>query len=224
MCSTPRIRARPISGIAARRSPAATRFFTIARATYALRLADYIGGIFTDTEHAGRHNRVAGGDISIKFSPPQQLSATVLTSRTGLGRGDDAHGTASQVSYRYQTRRFTWENQIEHYGRQFQMDTAFYNRTGFTSGWSFGEVNWYPKSGSDFWLQRVHPFIFVKRGHDEVHDGDEDFLNTGIRFDFTRQGYLEVGHAQGHEAWLGRSDSRPAVGSTCSAAFRCSAG
>ena len=180
------------------------KIFTIARATYALRLADYIGAIFTDTEHAGRHNRVAGGDISIKFSPPQQLSATVLTSQTGLARGDDAHGTASQVSYSYQTRRFRWENQIEHYGKQFQMDTAFYNRAGFTSGWSFGEVNWYPKSGGDFWLQRVHPFIFVRRGHDEVQDGNEDFLNTGIRFDFTRQGYLDVAHAQGHEAWLGR--------------------
>ena len=34
--------------------------------------------IFTDTEHAGRHNRVVGGDLSIKFSTPQQLSATFL--------------------------------------------------------------------------------------------------------------------------------------------------
>src|SRR5207247_6873610 len=32
--------------------------FTIARATYSLRQSDYIGAIVTDTEYAGRHNRV----------------------------------------------------------------------------------------------------------------------------------------------------------------------
>jgi hypothetical protein len=84
------------------------------------------------------------------------------------------------------------------------MDTAFYNRTGFTSGWSFGEVNFYPKGGSNFWLQRVHPYYFTKRGRDRVQNGNEDFLLAGIRFNFTRQGYFQIAHGQGHEPWLGR--------------------
>src|SRR5262249_60522426 len=58
--------------------------------------------------------------------------------------------------------------------------------------------------GSNFWLKRVHPFYFAKRGHDQVQDGSEDFLNTGIRFHFTRQGYLNIAHGQGHEPWIGR--------------------
>ncbi len=183
---------------------AKSRMFTIARATYALRRSDYIGAIMTDTEHAGRHNRVGGGDLSIRVSPPQQLSATFLTSQTGISSGMNTHGTASQVSYSYNTRRFTWSNQVEHYGRDFQMDTAFYNRTGFTSGWSFGEVDFYPKEGRDFWLKRVHPFYLTKRGRDQVQDGNEDSANTGIRFDFTRQGFLNISHGWGHEPWLGR--------------------
>jgi hypothetical protein len=180
------------------------KLFTIGRATYALRRSDYLGAIMTETEHAGRHNRVVGGDLSIKFSAPQQLSATFLTSQTGIGSSGDAHGTGSQVSYSYNTRRFSWANQVEHYGRDFQMDTAFYNRTGFTSGWSFGEVNFYPKGGSNFWLQRVHPYYFTKRGRDRVQNGNEDFLLAGIRFNFTRQGYFQIAHGQGHEPWLGR--------------------
>src|SRR5215813_9943453 len=60
------------------------KFFTIGRATYSLGKSDYLGAIVTDTEHAGRHNRVEGGDLSIKFSPPQQLSATFLDSQTGI--------------------------------------------------------------------------------------------------------------------------------------------
>jgi hypothetical protein len=178
------------------------KFFTIGRATYSLGKSDYVGAIVTDTEHAGRHNRVQGGDLSIKFSAPQQLSATFLTSQTGIGSGDNTHGIGSQISYSYNTRRYTWANQVEHYGRNFQMDTAFYNRTGFTSGWTFGEVNFYPKEGG--WVKRIHPFFWAKRGHDLVQDGSEDFLNLGLRFNFTRQGFLNISTGHGHEAWIGR--------------------
>jgi hypothetical protein len=91
------------------------------------------------------------------------------------------------------------------------MDTAFYNRTGFTSGWSYGEINFYPKEGSNFWLKRVHPFYWTKRGHDQVQDGSEDFLHTGIRFHFTRQGFLNISRSQGHEPWIGRRFQTGAV-------------
>jgi hypothetical protein len=180
------------------------KLFTIGRATYALRRSDYIGAILTDTEYDGGHNRVIGGDLSIRFTAPQQLSATFLRSQTGDKSSGDTQGSAAQLSYSYQTRRFTWLGQFEHYDRDFQMDTAFYNRTGFTSGWSFGEINFYPKEGKDFWIQRVHPFYFAKLGRDEIQNGNEEVLNTGIRFNFTRQGYLEVSHVEGHEPWIGQ--------------------
>ena len=109
-----------------------------------------------------------------------------------------------QASYSYDTRRVQVMTQIEHYDRDFQMDTAFYNRTGFTAGWSYSEVNFYPKQGTDFWLQRVHPFLYAKVGHDRIQDGDEDFFNTGIQFNFTRQGFMEIAHSWGHEPWQGQ--------------------
>ena len=84
------------------------------------------------------------------------------------------------------------------------MDTAFYNRTGFTSGWSFGEVNFYPKASGNFWLKRVHPYYWAKRGRGEVQDGNEGYLTTGIRFNFVRQGFLTVSHGSGHEPWVGQ--------------------
>jgi hypothetical protein len=178
------------------------KLFTIGRATYSLGKSDYIGGIVTDTEHNGRHNRVAGGDMSIKLSPPQQITATFLTSQTGIAASAGPRASASQVSYGYNTRRITWASQVEHYGRDFQMDTSFYNRTGFTSGWSFGEVNFYPREGS--WVNRIHPFFYTKQGRDQVQDGNEGFINTGIRFNFTRQGFLNIAHSRGHEPWIGR--------------------
>jgi hypothetical protein len=175
------------------------KLFTIGRATYALRRSDYVGAIFTDTLHAGRHNQVVGGDVSVRPSSPQLVSATFLSSRTSVD-GDDTGGNAMQAMYRYETRRFLVQSQAEHYDRDFQMDTAFYLRTGFTAAWLLGEVNFYPTSS---WLQRIHPFVFAKRGHDDIQDGDEDFVNTGLRFNFTRQGFFQVVHGQGHEAWHG---------------------
>lgn len=37
-----------------------------------------------------------------------------------------------------------------------------------------------------------------------MQNGNEGFLNTGIRFNLTRQGYMEVSHSRGHEAWRGQ--------------------
>jgi hypothetical protein len=80
------------------------------------------------------------------------------------------------------------------------MDTAFYNRTGFTGAWTFSELSFYPKSS---WLQRVHPFVFAKYGRDRIQDGDEDFVHAGIRFNVTRQGFFNFSHGRGHESWQG---------------------
>ncbi len=185
-------------------SPDGNKLFTIARATQALRRADYVGAIATDTEFNGRHNRVAGGDFVFKPSPAHQVNAAFLSSSTDDPAAGNTSGSGGQASYSYETRRVTFANQFEHYDRGFQMDTAFYNRTGFTSFWSFGDVSFYPKGGSGFWLQRVHPYYFVKRGHDDVQGGSEAFLLNGIRLHTSRQGYFEVSSSRGHETWVGQ--------------------
>ena len=180
------------------------KLFTIGRATYALRRSDYVGAIITDTEHAGRHNRVVGADVSIKPTSPQQVSGTFLASQTDPAPGDDTTGIASQVSYDYNTREFSLHGQVEHYDRAFQMDTAFYNRTGFTAGWSYGELNFYPTGKTNIWLRRITPSYFVKAGHDEVQDGNEDSESLSLRFTFTRQGSFSIGYGRGHEPWQGQ--------------------
>jgi hypothetical protein len=173
---------------------------TVGRATYGLRRSDYVGGIFTHTHHEGRHNVVAGGDIALRPSDAHSLSATFLTSRTDDRNEAALAGNTAQVSYGYSTRRWISVNQVEHYDRDFVMDTAFYNRTGFTGVWSFSEVNFYPKSS---WMQRIHPFYFARYGRDRIQKGDEDFLLSGVRFNVTRQGFLNFSHGRGHESWQG---------------------
>ncbi len=179
------------------------KLFTVGRATYALRRSDYIGGIVTQTTHKGRNNFATGADFIVRPSSSQSLAGTFLTTRTTDG-SSDTHGSAGQLTYGFETRRFESTVQAEHYDRNFQMDTAFFFRTGFTAGWTYHQVNFYPRSGQNFWLQRISPFVFAKAGHDRVQAGDENFFNTGVRFNFTRQSNFNIEISRGKEAWRGR--------------------
>jgi hypothetical protein len=180
------------------------KLFTIGRATYALRRSDYVGGIFTQTQHVGRSNFVAGGDLNLRPSAPQSITASFLASQTSDGLRGDIHGNEGHAAYNYETRRFQTSIQVEHYDQDFQMDTAFYNRTGFTDAYSYNEVNFYPGGGHTFWIQRVNPFVFLKAGKDRAQDGHEYFWNTGIRANFTRQGNINIETSRGEEAWRGQ--------------------
>ena len=179
------------------------KFFNIGRLTYGLGESNYVGGIFVDTEHAGRHNRVAGGDLSIRFKKRHQFSATFLDSRTAVDSAQ-TDGTAEQVYYSFSDRKYAFSTQIEHYDNNFQMDTAFYNRTGFTSGWGYGELNFYPKNANSSALKRVSLFTWNKYGRDQIQNGNERFSLIGVRLNFTRQGFLRVDQGWGREPWVGQ--------------------
>jgi hypothetical protein len=183
--------------------PVPNRSFTIGRGTYALRRSDYVGGIFTHTYLDGRHNTVAGGDVALRPSSTQSFNASFLASQT-RDRVQDSNGNAMQMSYGYETRRWAFGTQVEHFDEDFHMDTAFYNRTGFTGAWMYAGINFYPNPGQNFWLQRINPFIWTKAARDRVQDGDEYFVNTGMRFSMTRQGFMNVWRSQGREPWRGR--------------------
>ena len=57
--------------------------------------------------------------------------------------------------------------------------------------------------GQNFWIQRVNPFVFTKFARDRVEDGDEVFVNSGLRFHYAA-GLRELLHGLGREPWRGR--------------------
>lgn len=180
------------------------KLFTIGRVTYGLGESDYVGAIVTDTEHAGRHNRVAGSDVAWKPTRSQGVSASYLFSQTGVTSDAATDGSAAQLSYSYDTRRLLVATAVEHYDKDFQMDTAFFNRTGFTSAFLYSEVNFYPQKAKRIGLIRVHPFVIARYGRDRIQSGDEEFLFVGAAFNFNRQGFLRIQHGEGHEPFAGR--------------------
>ena len=76
----------------------------VGRAQYSLRASEYVGAIVTDSEFAGRSNRVAGMDLSTRVSTTQRLDAFVLTSSTRPANSSAQQGIGATLGYNYNTR------------------------------------------------------------------------------------------------------------------------
>ncbi len=182
-----------------------SKYFNIGRALYSLGKGTYIGGLVADTELADGHNRVVAGDISLRLGAHQQITATAIATGTRDPDGtNDRSGMAGQVYYFYDSKRQSFGSQFEHYDKDFQMDTAFYNRTGITTNWTYYSFSLYPDEKRHPWFKRFSPFVWVHTGRDRIQGGDEYFLLGGIRMYFTRQGFFRVDTGRGTEPWAGR--------------------
>jgi hypothetical protein len=181
------------------------KVFTIGRAQMSLSPGSYAGAILSTTAQGPAANVVAGADVSLrKRGSSLQMTGMALYSSSTAADGRHTEGAATLWSGGMSTRRFDAFGQVEHYDRDFQMDSAFYNRTGFTSGWGFGALSFYPSAKGPFaWVKRVVPFAFWQGGQDRVQGGSDLLALEGVRILMSRQGFFRVDWSDGHEPWLG---------------------
>ncbi len=180
------------------------QLFQASRAQVSLGRGSYAGALSTVTQLAGRTNGTGGADISLVLRGANRITGFVLGSRTTGERDEPTRrGLATQLTYGFNSRRLGLQTQFEHYGRAFEMDTAFLNRVGFTAGWGYLDVNFHPKAKRLPAVRRISPFIFVQGGRDRIQGGDEYVSVTGVRASFTRQGFFRADRIVGQEAWRG---------------------
>ena len=187
-------------------SPADTRqrVFTVAREVMNLGRGQYAGLLFADSEFGADHNRVAGGDVAFKKGEHFQVNASFLSSHSRSASGEATSGKGTQGSYSYNTRRYVFAGQLEHYDPGFRMDTAFINRVALTRGWQYQDLSFYPSHPKFRWIKKINPFLWVSRGTDRTQGGTEAFYLPAVRFNFTRAGYLRLDYGNGHETFGGR--------------------
>ncbi len=181
------------------------KYFDIGRALYSLGKGSYIGGLVTDTELGDSgYNRVVAGDLSLQIGEHHKIAATAFSTHSRDFDGSNPRrGMAGQLSYSYDTKKQTFLTQIEHYDKDFQMDTAFYKRTGITTDWTYYSYSLYPNEQKYPWFKRFEMFAWASGGRDQIQKGDERFAIGGIRFYFTRQGNFQIDYGAGQEAWAG---------------------
>jgi hypothetical protein len=127
--------------------------------------------------------------------------ALYSTSRD-LHAPDTRSGAAGSASWSYETKRQNAQVFVEHYDRDFRMDTAFYNRVGITNGWGYTDWSFYPEKRFK-WIQKISPFVYSQYGRDRLARGYESISVYGTRMNFTRQGFLRIDHVVGYEPWQG---------------------
>lgn len=182
------------------------RLYNIARTQYSTKPGNYVGALFTDSEFAGDHNRVVAADFSQRFSEAQRIEGVVLASHsrrtTGATPGTDGvGGVGAQVNYSYNTRPMSLSGSLEHFSRDFQMDTALINRVNMSSGWFYVDHSYYPSVKRFAWIRRVTPFTFTQGGVDRTAQGRDLLEVAGVRMNFTRLGFFRFDRIWGFEPW-----------------------
>jgi hypothetical protein len=177
-------------------------YFNIARAVYSLNKGRYVGGLLVDRRFGNGYNRVGAGDVVLPFRENHRFSATMIGTRSrDSGAATHRSGMAGQTSYNFNTKRYSLNLQLEHYDTNFRMDTAFYNRTGYSGGNFYFARSFYPDQKKHAWFKRFVPFVFAQGGKDRPQGGAETFAMAGVRFHFTRQGFLRFDGARGQTPW-----------------------
>jgi hypothetical protein len=181
----------------------------IVRGQYSLGPSNYVGGLATDSEFAGGFNRVVGADLSWRVNSTQRVTGFLLGSSSRAPHAASSRsGVGAQAGYEYSTRRLVLLGYGEHYDRDFEMQTAFINRVGITSGWGYAEYSFYPDKAKYPWVRRISPFSFTQGGRDRIAGGNELLQVSGVRLRLTRQGYLRFDRFDGFESWAGRRFDR----------------
>jgi len=107
--------------------------------------------------------------------------------------------TASWGSY---TRSLSTFMVFEHVGEQFQMDTAYLQRTGIQRVMGYVAPSFYPAKLS--WLKRLNLMLWGYRIHDLNTRADDSLYFLAMRAYFPRQANLRVDLRRFSEFWGGR--------------------
>ena len=135
--------------------------FVIGRAKYSLGGDNYIGAIFTDRETDNGYNRVIGADMAFNFADYHNIKINYLHSFSSAEFNNESlstEGGSFYLNYIYSPLHFQLDLYAEHVDEDFRMDTAFYNRTGFTRFMGFAGPKFYPEE-SVSWIKRIFPYV-----------------------------------------------------------------
>lgn len=176
--------------------------FYIARTKYALGNENYIGAIFVTRDFAGESNKVLGGDFKFRLDSHSFLGNVLYST---FNNGTDTDGMAVSLKYSFSDKPLTAELGYEHFDENFRMDTAFYNRVGFTNAIVYIGPKFYPDPESISWLKKINPYVSCNYLHDTITGQDDYLYMMAFLIEFTSQGYVRFGSKTYQEYWVNQA-------------------
>jgi len=177
--------------------------FYIQRYKKLLKDESYIGGIFTDREHEGGFNRVAGMDALWRLSGTMKIEGNAFygeSKDSETRKVTNAHN--ADLSFAYGNRNYYARVGIHDISKNFRLDTGYIPRDGTTTMSFSGGRNFYSESNL---LQKVNIGYWGYVQRDKYFDMNDGHHNIYLSFGMTRSIYVELEYARGSEVFEGES-------------------
>ena len=176
-------------------------YFSIARFRHALSQDSYLGLFFTDREHEGRFNRVAGPDGMIRLNQSSMLSFHALGSFTRASSGAEREdGHALSLDYYHDTRDWKVSLGFQDLSSDFQTDTGYLTRTGLTRFRAGVSPLFYPRSPV---LRRIALSLASSQLRDHAYNLWETDNTAAVNFMLVRTSQISIGYSYSTEIFLG---------------------
>ena len=180
--------------------------FLFGRLKYSFKGDSYVGLIYTGKKFGDDSNQVVGGDIRFRLKGNHNIYFNGLVSDSKNPETlENTRGGAFTLTYGNFRKPLDLYFAVEHYTRDFRMDSAYYYRTGITSLTANIGPNFYPAKEKIPWLMRISYRLLANYTHDHVTKMDDVLLTNQIICFFPLQGFFTFSYTNQKEAWMGQS-------------------
>lgn len=180
--------------------------YTIGRMKYGIGGDNYIGVLYSGKELGDYFNRVFAMDSTFRFGKSHSFKSNLILTKTNDPEiKENFSGSSISARYTYSTAKLYGRADIEHFGKDFRMDSAFYRRTGITRSELLLIPTFSIKSDKYDWIKAIKPVILGNNVYDHVTGLNDRYFNIGVMFSFIKQGnYTLAWDIIDNEGWEGK--------------------
>ncbi|UCH11564.1 MAG: hypothetical protein JSU61_06655, partial [Fidelibacterota bacterium] len=178
--------------------------YMIGRVKYSFSGENYAGVLYSGKELGDSYNRTTGGDFRIRFKDHHSLYGNVLysLSHDPVDRGS-FEGGAFNLTWTYNTKPLEAYLFAEHFDESFNMETAYYKRTGTSNLYYYFCPLWYPNPDAFPWMRRIRTFTWGFYTHDRTTGLDDYFTQIVVQPFMRWNGWFRVDANLWGESWEG---------------------
>ena len=183
--------------------------FWIGRGKLGLGNDNYIGMLYSGREFGEEYNRALAADFSFRFLKNHQATGHYIQSYSNRpGASGDSKGGYLTAEYIFSKAKTTLLLMTENIDPDFQMDTAYYQRSGISTFKFYLQQQFAPDAKKVPWLFGVTPTIYGAYIHDRVSGLDDKELMLELNTNFILKGNAGGSFYLAQECWAGREFQR----------------
>jgi len=180
--------------------------FYLGRYKLGLKGGSYAGFLYSGREFGEGYNRALGADLKVKLKGNSWLSMNGIYT---FSKDEDdlttIGGGSFTATFEHSQKSLGILFMAEHYGKDFQLDTGYYKRTGISRFVAYIGPQFYPRDSKKSWVKQFNPFVYGYVIRDNVTRGYDYLLFPSLRFFFSKQGSLRVDFRFINEFWAGQN-------------------